>query len=97
MELKPAQSVALGITVDSEHQVVVLVSIALDEGEDNVYAVGLSPEVARHVGRTARDLSREADKLQDELDDLDPEEIVDRLTAIQARYLTAPSPPGETV
>jgi hypothetical protein len=91
-ELRPAQSVALGITVDSEHQVVILVCMELEEGGDP-YAVALSPEVARHVGRSIRGLSREADTLQDELDDLEPEEIVDRLTAIQARYLTAPSPP----
>jgi hypothetical protein len=77
--------------VDSERQVVILVCMELETG-DEPYAVALSPEVARHVGRTARDLSREADKLQDELDDLDPEEIMDRLTAIQARYLTSPPP-----
>jgi len=95
-ELRPAQSIALGITVDADHRVVVLVSMALDEAGEELYAVALSPEVARHVGRTARDLSREADKLQDELDDLDPEEITDRLTAIQNRYLTGPPTPFET-
>lgn len=93
MELIPGQSVALGITVDNENQVVILVCMSLtDNEEDAPYAVALSPEVARHVGRTARELSREADKLQDELDDLDPEEIKDRLMAIQKRYLNGPPP-----
>ena len=93
-ELRPAQSVALGITVDRDNQVVILVCMALTGEEDEApYAVALSPEVARHVGRTARELSREADKLQDELDDLDPEEITDRLVAISKRYLNGPTPP----
>jgi hypothetical protein len=89
-DITQADSIALGITVDSEHQVIILVTLALGE---NIYGVGISPEVARHIGRSIRGMSREADTLQDELDDLDPEEIVDRLKAIQARYLTAPSPP----
>jgi hypothetical protein len=92
-ELRAGQSVALGITVDKENQVVILVCMSLDEDGDP-YAVALSPEIARHFGRSARDLSREADKLQDELDDLDPEEIKDRLIAIQSRYLTGPPPPS---
>lgn len=90
-DITQADSVALGITVDSENQVIILVTLALG---DNIYGVGISPEVARHIGRSIRGMSREADTLQDELDDLDPEEIVDRLKAIQARYLTAPSPPS---
>jgi hypothetical protein len=93
-ELRPAESVALGITVDNANQVVILVCIALDDSGDAPYAVALSPEIARHFGRTARELSREADKLQDELDDLDKEEVVDRLVAIQNRYLSDPKRPS---
>jgi prefoldin subunit 5 len=92
-EIAQADSVALGITVDSENQVVILVTVTKD---DVIYGVGLSPEVARHVGRSIRGLSREADMLQDELDDLDPEEIVDRLEAIHRRYLNGQPPPSET-
>jgi hypothetical protein len=33
-----------------------------------------------------RDMSREADMLQDELEDLDPEEKTDRLASIVRRY-----------
>jgi hypothetical protein len=91
-EITQAEAFALGITVDSENQVIILATIALED--ETIYGVGLSPEVARHIGRSIRDLSREADKLQDELDDLDPEEVVDRLKAIQARYLTAPPSPS---
>lgn len=92
-ELRAAQSIALGITVDKDNQVVILVCMQVEE-DGEPYAVALSPEIARHVGRTSRDLSREADKLQDELDDLDPEEVKDRLIAIQHRYLNGPPPPA---
>lgn len=90
-EITQADQVALGITVDSEHQVVILITVTKD---DVMYGVGLSPEVARHVGRSIRGMSREADTLQDELDDLDPEEINDRLLAIHQRYLNGPTPPS---
>lgn len=93
-ELRAAESVALGITVDAENQVVILVCMSLDDTDAAPFAVALSPEVARHFGRSARELSREADKLQDELDDLDQEEVVDRLRSIQNRYLNGPQRPS---
>lgn len=83
-ELQQGVAAALGITVDADGDVVILIMIGTEDGE--TYGVGLMPEVARHFGRSMRDMSREADMLQDELDDLDPEEIQDRLTAIRNRY-----------
>jgi hypothetical protein len=91
-EVQQGQAIGLGITVDPDNDVVVIVVIQCD-GE--TYAVSLTPEVAIFFGRSIRNLAREAQQLQDELDDLDPEEIVDRLTAIQNRYgaTTRPEPP----
>lgn len=83
-EVQQGQAIALGITVDTENDVVILVVIQVQSGES--FAVSMMPEVAIHFGRSIRDLAREAQKLQDELDDLDPEEITDRLAAIQQRY-----------
>lgn len=82
-EIQQGQGLALGVTVDADRDVVVLIIIT--SGEQN-YGVSLTTDVALHFGRSIRDLAREAAKLQDELDDLDPEEITDRLTAIQDRY-----------
>jgi len=93
-EIRRAESIALGITIDEDNQVVIAVSLIVND--DLGYGVAMTTDVARHFGRSARDLSREADTLQDELDDLDPEEIQDRLTAIRNRYLTGPPDPSET-
>jgi hypothetical protein len=83
-EVQQGQAIALGITVDADNDVVVIVIIQNNEGQN--IAVSMMPEMAIHFGRSIRDLARESQKLQDELDDLDPEEIVDRLHAIQGRY-----------
>ena len=83
----------LGLTIDSDNEVVLVLTIFVDE--ELGFAVPIAPEVARHVGRSMRDMSREADVLQDELDDLDPEEIADRIIAIQRRF-TSPDSPSET-
>jgi len=96
MEIRQGQALALGLTIDKDGDVVLVVTVA--EDEENAVAVPVSPEVARHFGRSLRDMSREADRLQDELEDLDPEEIGDRLTAIRNRYaaLNDPDFPSET-
>ena len=49
-------------------------------------AVPMTPDVAIAYGRAMRNMAREAQKLQDEIDDLSPEELQDRLVAIQKRY-----------
>ena len=49
-------------------------------------AVPLMPDVALAYGRAMRDMARECQALQDELDELDPEEIADRIHAIQKRF-----------
>jgi hypothetical protein len=82
-EVQQGQAIALGITVDADNDVVVIVFMQKD---DVPIAVSMMPEVAIHFGRSIRDLAREAQKLQDELDELDPEEVIDRLAAIQHRY-----------
>jgi hypothetical protein len=84
MEIRQGVAVALGLTIDSENDVVLVLTIGVDE--ELAYAVPIMPDVARALGRSMRDMSREADKLQDELSDLDPEEIGDRLAAIRNRY-----------
>lgn len=85
--MRPGTSAGLGITVTAEREAVILISVATEAtvGELVHYAVAMGPEVARHYGRSVRDMSREAEALQDELDDLDPEEVEDRLTAIRQR------------
>jgi len=84
MEIRQGQALALGLTIDGDGDVVLVITIA--EDEENAVAVPVAPEVARHFGRSLRDMSREADRLQDELEDLDPEEVTDRLAAIRNRY-----------
>jgi hypothetical protein len=83
-QLQQGVSAGLGITVDSDNDVVLVIMVGVPTGE--TYGVAMMPEIARHFGRSIRDMSREADMLQDELDDLDPEEIQDRLAAIRRRY-----------
>jgi hypothetical protein len=95
IQIEQGKSMGLGLTVDRDNDVVLVLTIFVNE--ELGYAVPIMPDVARHIGRSLRDMSREADKLQDELDDLDPEEIQDRLVTIQNRYLTDPAPPDETV
>ena len=90
-ELQQGVSAGLGITVDVDNDVVLVVMIGTPDG--NTYAVSMMPDIARHFGRSMRDMSREADSLQDELDDLDPEEIQDRLSAIRQRYEARASGP----
>jgi len=96
-ELQQGVAAALGITVDAENDVVIVIMVGTPEG--NAYGVAMTPDVAIALGRSMRDMSREAQQLQDELDDLDPEEIQDRLTAIRQRYearATSPEHPDET-
>jgi hypothetical protein len=83
MELEQGVSAALGVTVDPDGEAVVLVVIGTEQHQ---IAVPMTPDVAIAYGRAMRDMAREAQTLQDELDDLDPEEIKDRLIAIQKRY-----------
>lgn len=87
MEIRQGVAVALGLTIDPDRDVVLVLTIGVDE--ELAYAVPIMPEVARHLGRTMREMSREADRLKDELEDLDPEEIEDRLHAIRQRYSEA--------
>ena len=87
MELEQGTSIGLGVSVDSDGEAVVLVMVGTEGGQ---FAIPMSPEVAISFGRMAREMAREAQTLQDEIEDLDPEEIVDRLQAIQNRY-AAPS------
>lgn len=91
-EIRRAESIALGITIDETKEVVIAISLIVTD--ELGYGVAMTTDIARHFGRSCRDLSREADKLQDELDDLDPEEIADRLEAIRKRYLSGPPPPS---
>lgn len=84
MEIAQGESMGLGLTIDSDNEVVLVLTIFVND--ELGYAVPIAPEVARHIGRSMRDMSREADVLQDELDDLDPEEIADRIVAIQRRF-----------
>jgi hypothetical protein len=91
MELERGVSAALGITVDGDGEAVVLVVIATPEHQ---VGVPMSPEIALSYSREMRKMAREAQNLQDELEDLDPEEIVDRLQAIQQRY-SSPNGDGE--
>ena len=83
MDLEQGVSAGLGITVDPDGDAVVLVVIAT---ELHQVAVPMTPDVAIAYGRAMRDMAREAQTLQDELDDLDPEEIKDRILSIQKRY-----------
>lgn len=96
MEITQGVSMGLGLTIDADRDVVLVLTIFQDE--EHAVAVPIMPDVARHLGRSMRDMSREADRLQDELDDLDPEEITDRLVAIQGRYnkLSDPESPYGT-
>lgn len=89
-QIQQGEGLALGVTVDADGDVVVLVIIT-DSTQQN-FGVTLTTDVALHFGRSIRDLARDAAKLQDELETLDPEEIVDRLGAIQARF-NNPAPP----
>lgn len=91
-EIRRAESIALGITIDEMKEVVIAISLIVTD--ELGYGVAMTTDIARHFGRSIRDLSREADTLQDELDDLDPEEIADRLEAIRKRYLSGPPPPS---
>lgn len=84
MEAEQGVSTGLGITIDQDNEVVILVAITA--ADERTYVVSMPPDVALHFGRTIRDLSRDAQRLQDELDDLDPEEITDRLVAIRTRH-----------
>src|SRR5580765_5942816 len=72
MELEQGVSAALGVTVDPDGEAVVLVVIGTEQHQ---IAVPMTPDVAR-----------EAQSLQDELEDLSVEELQDRLVAIQKRY-----------
>lgn len=81
--IRQGQQAALGITVDADNDVVILVIVSID---NDVVGVSMTPDVARAFGRAMRDMSREADVLYDELEDLDPEERQDRLASIINRY-----------
>jgi hypothetical protein len=96
-ELQQGVAAGLGITVDSDNDVVIVIIIGTQDGQS--YGVAATPDVAIAFGRSMRDMAREAQALQDELDDLDPEEILDRLVAIRQRYearATGPEHPSET-
>ena len=83
MELEQGVSAALGVTIDPDGDAVVLVVIGT---ESHQVAVPMTPDVAIAYGKAMRELAREAQTLQDEIEDLDPEELADRLIAIQKRY-----------
>jgi hypothetical protein len=83
MELEQGVSAGLGVTVDPDGDAVVLVVIATEEHQ---VAVPMTPDVAIAYGRAMRDMARECQTLQDELDELEPEQVNDRLIAIQKRY-----------
>ena len=84
MEAQSGISAGIGIAVDVDGEVVVLVAVESEEEEQ--FTVPMTPDVAIAFGRGMREMAREAQILQDELDDLDPEEVHDRLWAIQARF-----------
>ena len=69
MELEQGVSAGLGVTVDPDGDAVVLVVIGT---ELHQVAVPMTPDVAIAFGRAMRDMAREAQGLQDELDDLEP-------------------------
>lgn len=83
MELEQGVSAALGITIDPDREVVVLVVLGT---ELHQVAVPMTPEVAIAYSRAMREMAREAQTLQDELEGLSTEELQDRLVAIQKRY-----------
>jgi hypothetical protein len=83
MDMEQGLAAGLGITIDPEGEAVIIVMI--QTGEQQV-AVPMTPEVALAFSRTMREMAREAQTLQDEMEDLSPEEIPDRLMAIQNRY-----------
>lgn len=83
MDLEQGVSAALGLTVDQDGDVVVLVVVG---SEEHQVAVPMMPEVAIQYGRAMRDMARECQALQDELDELAPEELQDRMVAIQKRF-----------
>jgi len=83
MELEQGVSAGLGVTIDPDGEAVVLVVVGT---ELHQVAVPMTPDVAIGFGRAMRDMAREAQSLQDEIDDLSPEELQDRLVAIQKRY-----------
>ena len=85
----------IGITVDEESDVVVVIIIQALDG--TAHAVSMIPEIAKTFGRAMRDMSREAEALQFELADLDPEEVHERLNDIRMRHATRTSGPQPPV
>jgi len=83
MNMEQGHAAGLGVTIDPEGEAVVIVMI---QSHEQQVAVPMTPEVALAFSRTMRSMAREAQTLQDELEDLSPEEIPDRLAAIQRRY-----------
>jgi hypothetical protein len=83
MELEQGVSAALGITIDPDGDAVVLVILGT---ELHQVAVPMTPSVAIAYGRAMREMAREAQSLQEELDDLTPEALQTRLLDIQKRY-----------
>lgn len=81
-ELRIGQGLALGVSIDGDGDVVLLVVIH-ETPESVPICAPLMPDVARHFARRLREMSRDADKLQDQLGDLSPEELHDRLNAIR--------------
>jgi hypothetical protein len=83
VDLEQGVSAGLGITVDPEGDVVILIVVGTPEHQ---VAVPVMPDVAIAFSRSMRDMARECQALQDELDELEPEEIQDRIIAIQRRF-----------
>jgi hypothetical protein len=82
------QTLMLGITVDPEGDVVLLIVIGRDDatGEPERLAVALTPSVGANFADTLYKMSEEAQELQQELTTLTPQEAVERVEEIRARY-----------
>ena len=83
MDVEAGISVGLGITVDPDDDVVILVVVA---NEDVRLGVPLMPNEARNFAAAMVNMSYECDRLRQELMDLSPEEIQQRLRLIQDRF-----------
>jgi hypothetical protein len=84
MEMEQGVSAGLGITIDPMGEAVVLIMVGT-KADGNV-AVPVTPDVALAFARGMKEMAREAQVLQDEIEDLSAEELQDRLTAIQNRF-----------
>jgi len=84
MEMEQGVSAALGVTIDPLGEAVVLVVIGTEA--QGAIAVPMTPEIALAFARSMKEMAREAQMLQDEIEDLSAEELQDRLVAIQNRF-----------